>query len=201
LSGCITKSGWAFIPWRTYCPISDGYYHSKTPLFENFIMRSIEPKLFYKIVVGNEYAKNINIAEGNHFAFNESLPCNPVVAPLTIQHAPIRSSHQIINKAITGSYTLQMKANRQIGEGFHWDEMAQLIRDNNYNITNESLLNMAFNYATPSEFRSTEVSLDHSAPRIGDSSDCIVYLDSAHINLVKSFDLFIGQSIDRFKRA
>lgn len=199
ISECITKSNWALVPWRTYCPIADDYYHSSTPLFENFRMRLTEPKLFHKIIVGNEYAKNINVSEGNHFAFNENLQCNPVALPLCIQHVPIRSSHQIINKAIIGSYTLQMKASRQVGEGFHWDEMAQSIRENNYHLNNDSLLSMAINYATPLELRSNENNLDHSAPRIGDSSDRIVYIDNAHINLVKSLDLFVAQSLDRIK--
>lgn len=199
ISACISKSEWALIPWRTYCPIVDKYYHSKSPLFDNFRMRAREPKLFHKIILGNEFAKGVYISEGNHFAFNSNFELSPIVAPLCMQHVPIRSSHQIINKAIIGSHTLAMKANRQVGEGSHWDEMADLIRLKNYVIDDKTLLNMAINYAAPIELRLNDDELDLSAPRIGNHSDDIVMLENSKINVFKSLDFYISQCVTRIR--
>jgi len=183
----ISKTDIGLIPWKTYCPVSDAFFNLTAPLYENFRMRKVEPQQYYKVILGNEFAKNCSVSEGNHIARSEKFVTNPVILPLILQHVPVRSREQIIRKSILGSYSLALKKNRTQGEGFHWDLMAKQIRDNNYEISQEEIFELALHYAT-SDNKSSVNEILSDAPRIGTEADSIEFMNLALINPLKSFD-------------
>ncbi len=187
----MSTNQFGLIPWKTYCPISDDYFNRIAPLYENFSMREAESPQYYKVIIGNEFAKNCQIDEGNHFARNKDFLSAPVMLPLILQHIPVRSKEQIIRKSILGSYALALKKNRLCGEGFHWDLMAKKIRDNDYDIKQKDIFDIALNYSVP-ESRLIIKEISTNGPKIGNETDTIEFKNLACINLIKSFDLFIS---------
>lgn len=213
----INKNG--LIPWKTYCPVSDTYYQHSAPLFENFRMRKREPLQYYKTILGNNFAKTCRLSEGSHFAKNRSLATRlkkvgyeinklinpkktranfhaPEVLPLIIQHVPVRSSAQIIRKAILGSHTFAMKKGRKKGEGFHWDDMARKIRNDDYTISYPELVSIALHYSTPDDDRSA-IEIAEDGPRIGLASDRLEMKELATIRPLQSFDAYISGLVSR----
>lgn len=148
------------------------------------------------MIIGNEYAKSCTVSPGNHFASNNSHSCQPKILPLHLSHVPIRSSEQLINKAILGSYSLRLKPDRANGEGFHWDLMAKIIRDKNFKMNHSDIADIAARYALPNDPKIETPSLLIDGPRIGITTDSIEFKDLAEINNVKSFDAFISGIVD-----
>jgi hypothetical protein len=194
ISVSLSTSSLGLVPWRTYCPISDSYYAADAPLFEIFRMRKFEPTIFHKVIIGNEFSKSCVVSEGNHFAVNSLLNFNCQEIPIHIQHVPIRSSEQIINKSIMGSHTLSLKKSRQVGEGFHWDNLADIIRTNEFLVDDKLLLDLAISYAAPPGAIIVK-EFDDLSPRIGLSDDRIVHRELSKINVIKSFDSYISQCV------
>jgi glycosyltransferase involved in cell wall biosynthesis len=184
-------SGVGAMPWRTYCPTSDDYFEQDTPLFSIFRMRKSEPEQYYKIVLGREFAKNCIVYEGNHAAKSKGRHSKPVALPLTLQHVPVRSSSQIIRKAILGSHSLSIKQGRTVGEGFHWDEIANYIRSKSFSISSEDLRFIGATYAASMD-QYTEIDLMNDGPNIGISTDNIAIKDLSKIDLIVSFDKYIA---------
>ncbi|MEY3994494.1 MAG: hypothetical protein RLZZ113_1599 [Pseudomonadota bacterium] len=139
------------IPWETYCPITLDYSYSDSPLYSCFRRRTAEPKQYYKVILGNEYAKSCVIAEGNHTAFSEKHPPPNKILNIKLKHVPVRSSEQLVRKALMGSYALALKPGRQNSEGYHWDEIASIARSNGYEFSLEQLSGIALHYAAPKE--------------------------------------------------
>jgi len=187
------------IPWVTYCPNSGGYFNSKAPLYENFRMRRFEPIQYYKVILGNSFAKDCTVSSGNHGAISTRFPSSSSkIISLSLYHVPVRSKEQIIRKAILGSYALALKKNRFFGEGFHWDLMAKKIRDKNYQLNDGELLDFAIHYATQ-EGDALAGELVEDCPKIGNEDDKIEFRELANINLLKSFDMAISALIDNYK--
>lgn len=194
LKNHIDKDQIGLIPWATYCPINDHYFKSKAPLYEDFRKRKKEFNQFYKVAIGNEFAKNCFIAEGNHFATNQKYTSPTSILPIYIQHTPIRSAEQIIRKTVLGSHTMALKHTRSNNEGLHWDLMAKKIRQQNYILSFEELQEMSFAYAT-NEGDNYERSIDEDFLRIGTPNDEIKYKSYATPNIIQSLDLFIKKLI------
>jgi glycosyltransferase involved in cell wall biosynthesis len=186
----LSTNGIGSILWQTYCPTSINYFEQESPLFSNFRKRSLEPIVYSKLIIGNEYAKDCIITEGNHAAISPRFGFNPIQMPFSIQHVPVRSSEQIIAKAIIGSYQLSMKKNRQIGEGFHWDLMAQQIREKKFLINEDDLKNIALNYAASNPTGATP-EIDYDSPRIGNNNDNIQLIEFAKPVPLQHFDNYI----------
>jgi len=192
ISNNIDKHESGFIPWETFCPISLDYFSSESPLFSCFKKRSKEPQQFFKVVLGNEFAKDCVVAEGNHSAFSAMFSLPRKFLDLKIQHAPVRSPEQIVRKALMGSYSLTLKYGRQRQES-HWDIISQVVRANNYDVTLEQLSNIALNYAVE-ENGSAEV--DFFSCGIGLIEDKINFKNLARPNLIRDFDLLAIDLID-----
>jgi hypothetical protein len=189
-----------YLPWKTYCPINNDFYKIQNPLCKNFIARRIEPVQFYKIILSNEFAKNCIISMGNHDAINILYTGKTIKykIPLHLKHVPIRSKEQAISKVILGSHAFELKKDRRPGEGFHWDELANKIRMNEYSMTNNLLFNMAMNYAVPKEnwiIHSIENQDDAMIEEIGSEFDLIEYKNLAKIDLLKNLDMEIKKII------
>jgi len=179
------------VPWRTFCPVADDYYGTATPLYSRFRMREKEPLPFHKVVLGREFARRCTLVPGNHVARSEGFPAVPVALPLAIQHVPVRSSEQMVRKVLLGDYAMSLKARRGPLEGFHWTAMAERIRACGYRLDSEALLDLAVRYCAPLE-AAVSRRLLADGPRVGLETDAIAYPELARIDLVKSFDAFLG---------
>jgi len=189
-----------YFPWKTYCPVSNDFYKIQNPLYKNFIARRIEPVQFYKIIISNQFEKNCIISMAYHHAINNLYTGKTIKykIPLHLKHVPIRSKEQAISKVILGSHAFELKKDRRPGEGFHWDELANKIRMNEYSMTNNLLFNMAMNYAVPKEnwiIHSIENQDDAMIEEIGSEFDLIEYKNLAKIDLLKNLDMEIKKII------
>lgn len=187
-----------YFPWKTYCPINNNYFGTQAPLYNNFKPRKSEPNQFYKIIISNKIATNCEISMGNHDLINES-KCNyskKYIMPSHLIHIPVRSEEQIISKAILGSHSFKLKKDRKHGEGFHWDDIAQKIRNSNYSVSSNLLTNISINYAIPEKNCTYDIAasnmIESHSTGIGNNSDTIDFLDLAKINIIKNFDNHIA---------
>jgi len=179
------------VPWRTFCPVTDDYYGSATPLFSHFRMREKEPIPFRKVVLGREFACECTLTVGNHVARSPGLPALPVALPLVMQHVPVRSSDQLVRKILLGDYALSLKARRGPLEGFHWTWMAERIRERGYRLDIADLQDLALRYcADPAAEVSRRLLMD--GPRIGTAADAIAFPELARVDLVRSLDAYLG---------
>lgn len=190
----ISPEQFGTMDWLTFCPVSDDYYDSDNPLYEHFRPRSFEPASFSKVILGNEFAKHCAVAAGNHSAKNKRYKNAGVALDLPLYHVPVRSSQQLIRKAILGDYATRLNGKRKKDVNFHWRVMAGEIRDNDYQLSSQHLMNFALHYGVPADQREP-VELDEKGPRIGDSDMSLVLSDEARINNLETFDQFIGQLV------
>lgn len=184
------------MPWRTYCPISSDYYQQDAPLYTNFRMRENEPEQYYKIILGNEFAKDCKVSMGNHLAHNRRYRDSPIPLPITVQHVPVRSPDQIIRKAILGSHAMNMRRDRKPGEGFHWDTIANFIRDRQYKIDENDFQILSQTYAADTN-ESDTVNLLDDCPRVGNIDDIITMKNISKIDLMSAFDKYISICVNQ----
>lgn len=191
IASLLTHDRHGIVPWRTFCPVADDYYGTATPLFSHFRMREKEPLPFHKVVLGREFARDCTLTAGNHVARSPGFAVVPVPLPLVMQHVPVRSSDQLVRKIVLGNYALSLKAKRGPLEGFHWTWMADRIRERGYRLDAEELLDFALRYcANPAADVSRRLLTD--GPRVGTAADAIAFPELARIDLVKSFDAYLG---------
>lgn len=190
-----------YFPWKTYCPINRKYFEAEAPLYDNFKARRIELSQFYKVIVTNRLGKFCTIAMGNHdiTTQEETGALKRHIIPSFLIHAPIRSQEQIISKAVLGSHSFKLKKDRVPGEGFHWDELTQQIREKNYSISDEMLFQVAANYAVPKEKwvkdQPINDAIEVACSSIGRAEDSIEFIELAKINLLRNFDMHINELI------
>lgn len=175
--------------WETYVPLEDTYFSSDSPLFHLFKKRNPEEPQYEKIIISRDVALNCSVGEGNHHAVLNDKLVDALPINATLQHVPVRSSAQIIRKALIGSHRLSIKKGRQSFEGYHWDNIAATIRTNGYELPYSKLRDIALNYAAPSS-NDTQRTVAMESMRIGLISDRIIYRNLAVINTLKSLDEF-----------
>jgi len=115
LSKQVSSDQFGTMDWLTFCPVSDHYYDSDNPLYEYFRPRSFEPATFSKVILGNEFAKHCTVAAGNHSAKHKRYKNAGVALDLPLYHVPVRSSQQLIRKAILGDYATQLNTKKKKG--------------------------------------------------------------------------------------
>lgn len=195
LASEVSLSGWARIDWITFCPIRSDYFLHDAPLAACFRSRTIEgPNK--KIILGRDFAKDCNVANGNHKARNPSLSSPPAQLPYQLQHVPVRSSAQIVRKVLLSSYAFGLKdpsflfSQETPLENFHWRNMLKKIRESNYDLDFEELKLISLFYgdelpegATPNVDMSRAMSV---------FEDCVITMpELAQINLLQSMDSFV----------
>lgn len=196
LSQSVADGEAALIPWETYCPISLDYFNSEAPLYNCFKRRSNEPRQYYKVIMGNEYAKDAVVTEGNHSAISEKYQPPNKVLSIKLKHVPVRSSEQLVRKSLMGSYGLALKPGRKNGEGYHWDEIASIVRSNKYSLSLKQLSDIALHYAAPKE---AHVEIDHNSFGIGMKEDKIEFSNLAKPSLTRDYDYLVLDLIERLK--
>ncbi|MEX0598504.1 MAG: glycosyltransferase family 2 protein [Candidatus Paceibacterota bacterium] len=195
----IEKDKYALVRWVTYCPVKPDYFSFDAPLFENFKARKVEPKQYYKVILGGEYAKKCIISAGNHSAKNYKYKCTPCELNLLLQHVPIRSKEQLLRKSLIGYYARTLRTNKKPGDSYHFKQMIDNIRNNNYNVSFDKVYDSAIKYAAPSGFELVENSLDESLPLVGNINDKIVYKDFSKINITNDLDCYISDLVTKLK--
>jgi glycosyltransferase involved in cell wall biosynthesis len=148
----IAPGGFGLIPWVTYCPRRSGYLSTRAPLYHNFEPRHKEPRQYYKVVLSRELAKTCFLEMGNH-GISQPKNLSPSKIPLILQHVPVRTPEQISSKAFIGSRALAMKPDRKPGEGAHWDDIYQIIKQKNMQLSHKDALDIALNYAADRKYR------------------------------------------------
>jgi hypothetical protein len=194
LAPVLGDQGYGLIPWKTFVPVSGDYFSAAAPLYLNFRQRSSEPVQYYKVVVPAEVATRGRLEPGSHALMDTSADVRPVKLDLDLLHVPVRSSAQMVQKAVLGSHTLSIKRNRLPLEGFHWDAMATDIRARNYQLDEATLLDYALRYGVDGEASEAHVKAMESGPRVGLSTDTIVHRDLARIQPMVAFDAFMGRA-------
>lgn len=167
------------------------------PLFNGFARPRSDIHILPKIILSNDMAKTATIALGNHYATDNSglrVPERPL--PVTLYHIPVRSKSQIIAKALIGSNKLSINEARTPGEIFHWDLMADTIRQSNFNLTDDQFRLMALSYelqaGSPVQTDVTPISLcpeDHA----------LRYTDPGGVNLPMLLDGFARQVCEEYR--
>lgn len=185
-----------YLPWKGFCPTSINYFGTEAPLL-NFKARAKELHQYYKVILSSEFSKECTVEAGNHDAFNENvLNCRRFLSPINLYHVPVRSPEQLIRKVILGAHAFSQNIDRVAGQGYHWDELATMIRNKNYQLTEGDLLDISIKYASDPNL-DNELLIE--SPVIGGHDSIIKYKDLARINLLQSFDNEINSYSNELK--
>lgn len=193
LDATLGDLAYGLVPWKTFVPVASDYMGATAPLHDNFRLRSSEPVQYYKAVVPAALARVARLGPGSHELVDTPPGVRAVELPLPLFHVPVRSSEQLVQKAVLGSHTLSIKRNRLPGEGFHWDAMAADIRSRGYALDDAALLRHALAYGVgPDDGGSVGVS--DEPVRVGLPTDAIRHRDLARIEPIAAFDAFMSRA-------
>ena len=152
----IQRNHVASLKWSTWIPLGDLYYKYKNPLFMNFQRKLKETENYEKVIVPHDIASHTVLEVGNHGAyinhvgtyntFDGSKIEQHLLKCGVLDHVPVRSSGQILVKALTGAISLSLKSNRGKHEGYHWDNATHLIRTYKYEVDDLLLRHLALAY-------------------------------------------------------
>lgn len=186
-------------PWKTYVPAAS---QAAQPVDADAMLtarmqfrRAREPHTYFKAIIPTPMMKDAVISPGSHAL----IPLHPGVRivqrelPVPIAHFPVRSTAQVVAKVVLGSHTLSMKKTRLDDEGLHWDEMARLVRSQDYRLSPEQLERMALDYAANGQKAADELVRDpmplHAAQRLR-------YSAWGEDTALRAFDNFIARMIE-----
>lgn len=175
------------LKWLTFVPTTDTYEASVDPLNSIFLPRRSEIS-YEKLVVPHAKALVTQVTPGNHSAAGTEGQYAQLETRLA--HVPVRSSAQIMAKALIGSHRLSIKRGRVGREGFHWDEMAESVRKASYKLNVVELQRMTLNYEkTDRRDQSLELLLEPKIPSIG----ALKYTDLSRLTLLSRLDNFVAE--------
>lgn len=188
LADSLGRDRYGKMPWRTFVPVSGDYFGADAPLHANFRMRSHEPAQYHKIAIPNGLAKACVVEPGNHALAGAA----GVEVPFELLHVPVRSSDQLVQKAVIGSHTLSIKRDRLPNEGFHWDALAREVRARGYWFSDADLLRFGLEYAAGAGDGAAHIGDD--GRRVGLPTDAIEHKDLARGHTVAAFDAFLAKA-------
>lgn len=194
LDGLMGADAYGLVRWKTFVPVSGDYFGAPAPLHANFRPRSCEPVQYHKVVVPAALAAKAGLCPGSHDLVDVPAFVRRLELPLELLHVPVRSSGQLVQKAVLGSRTLSIKRNRLPTEGFHWDAMAAAVRASGYVLDDAALLRHALAYGAEGTASPIPVEVAADAPGIGLETDEIEYRDLARIEPMAAFDAFMGRA-------
>lgn len=185
------------LDWKTYLV---GDAKTKNFLKSADQRRSHEYLPYGKILVpANHFAHGGSIVRGNHYAHDSSgNRVDMVPLSTSLAHFPVRSSLQIVSKSILGAYAFRMGRERPAGHAEHWDQMADLVRRWNYEVSADRLNWLAMHYCNESERPDCEISVE-PVPYF-DNVD-IRYPELIESSLLKRLDQFIGFAVEKLHNA
>jgi len=136
----------AALRWLNFVPRTEWRPGNGRELRDSFAASSAREPAFYKVAIPRRLARLGTITEGNHKLKIDGRDCPARALPALLQHLPVRSSAQILGKALVGSARLAIKPRRFPGEGAHWDRIAAFARDRHYALTLADLRRLALRY-------------------------------------------------------
>nr|WP_303623743.1 glycosyltransferase family 2 protein [Shimia sp. CNT1-13L.2] len=193
LEAYIGHAGAARVPRKTFCPLPLSDCSEGGSWHERFRARSREVRQYYKVVFGRTVGETCRISTGNHDISAECPLGQIPILPFYLQHVPVRSSEQIVRKALLGSSGFALGGRRNPTEGYHWTAMADQARNNGYVFSDTELMLMAQRYSlidsdlTPSISPSSELEIWGGACE---------YADRAKINLVEALDCLVQETLN-----
>jgi Glycosyl transferase family 2 len=191
----IPQDSFGTMYWKTFCPANGETNDQLMSLQSGFFARSHEPIDYPKVILGGKFAKSGTVSAGNHSAKHPYFKRKAIKTSLHLQHLPVRSTPQIVQKALVGSHTLLSSPIRKPGEAFHWIQMADRIREVNYKPSNEVVQEFALAYAVPNDPKNSYKTPSLTANPMQLSPDHKVqFPDLAKINILHSLDYFMKTS-------
>ena len=181
------------IPWKTFVPLH-GELQLNVPMNKTFVPMAQETYRNHKAVVPGKLATRYKLWMGNH-----NLVGNKHQMPLNIPlcHFPVRSANQIMAKALITAHKFSMKKNKIATEGYHIRKLADFIREKNYSLNQNDLINITNNYLRQDNLPHKQVygeylpftnfdEVLHSATSETDTSYLTKALDSFIMEVIKS---------------
>lgn len=175
---------YGLVPWITYVPTIDSA-GKQFSLAERFQPRDREPRPYHKVVICNEMAKDCRLNMGSHSLANVSAENAVFINTMSLQHLPVRSSSQIISKALTGANALRLKKDRRPDEGQHWLDMEQRFKDKTM-LSLDELQAEALSYACQGledSVPKAKVCNENTYLQVGCMSDSLRWPELAVVNL------------------
>lgn len=195
----VPRTSTATLNWSHWIPRGDIYYNYSNPLWSAFDRKIEEKEIFPKVIIPYHMSKVCIVDTGNHHASinyretHSSFDLQRVPEHLlscgTLDHVPVRSSQQIIAKALCGSTTLSLKENRSPWEGYHWDNIANMIKQNNFVIDNILLRYIALVYMSNKGGYVEDVV--ETGAHLGQETDIIQYRYLSNVNQNRVFYNYI----------
>lgn len=193
----LPKGKLAALEWMTLVPNTGLAMTQDAPLFGGFSRRRTELRGVKKVVLPGPLARTATVSMGNHGATgadNAELPQQPICTRLA--HVPVRSKEQIIAKTMIGSHKMSIKADRKKDEIFHWDMIAEFVRTNGFQLSDEQLRDIALGYGWS---RGDPKVRDTLPASIGTPTHTLKYPELGQVNLPKVLDGFIGMLCEEIR--
>lgn len=179
-------SAYGALAWKTFAPLRS--YSHWTPLRSAFEPLLKEKVVIYKAAVPRHLIETQQLWMGNHILIGNS---NQVVLDIPLCHFPVRSVNQIIAKALITDHKFSMKRNRLPTEGYHISKVAQLIRENDYNLSQKDLIDITLNYLRKDNYpQRHEFGTYHKFLEFDEEPLCYSF-ESDHSFLTRALDTFM----------
>lgn len=191
----VTVDGIGKIPWKTFCPVPVARQGRSEAWAARFRARSQEVRQFYKVVLGRGAGEACRISTGNHTALTEALIHDIPILPFSLQHVPIRSSAQIVRKALIGKYSFDLGGRLHPNEGHHWSAMIRQCRENRYVFADAELARMAQRYSLIDSDPTPEIEMSEELMISG--VEAAEHGQLADIHLVEALDHFIQDMLQK----
>lgn len=179
-------SAYGALPWKTFAPTWG--YETWRPLMMVFEPLLKEKVVIHKAVVPKHLIETQELWMGNHILIGNS---NQVVLDIPLCHFPVRSVNQIMSKALITDHKFSMKRNRQPTEGYHISKLAQFIREKDYILSQEDLIDITLNYLRKDNYpQKHEFGTYNKFTEFDEPSLCYTPT-SVHSSLTRALDQFI----------
>lgn len=141
----VPPNSFGLMAWKTFIPVHGGLSPHRL-LKDSFSCLAHEQQAFHKVVVPSKYATTAELGMGNHTLVNGSQDLSPYVLDFPLCHFPVRSSGQLICKALLTSHKTFLKLGPNSTENYHAFRVAESVRAANYHVSDDLLADLAFDY-------------------------------------------------------
>jgi glycosyl transferase family 2 len=130
----VSQKGVATLPWHTYVPSGEDDHAQLNPFLRIINRKERESPQYYKVAIPVNRLKitPVVIALGSQTA-RRSAVFHPlsmtVLEDVALAHFPVRTSEQLVSKAICGWLSMLAAGPGRPGGGFHWREMYEQFVD------------------------------------------------------------------------
>lgn len=178
--------------WKTYVPTTLNYFDSTNPLSECFGLREDKGIIYRKVSIPGLIANKIVTTPGNHSAksLNRNIIREQQTNSYYLAHFPVRSVEQITVKNLIATHNLTTRVDAEPGEGDHVFPIFRLLRNSNYDLPIESLVNIAMNYGYVYDDQSPKSGILHELD-LRDNLNLkteLRYLNFGKINVIERLD-------------